>query len=69
MYSLLKTSTSVPKALAEQAPPLVVSFMIAETFYKFGSFALECAGFLGTWFVLDAALQGVLKLVRRKGER
>lgn len=54
----------MPKALAEQAPPLVVSFMIAETFYKFGSFALECAGFLGTWFVLDAALQGVLKMVR-----
>ena len=30
--------------------------MIAELFYKFHSFTLECAGFLATWFVLDAAV-------------
>ena len=28
--------------------------MIAEVFYKFHSFTLECAAFLATWAALDA---------------
>ena len=35
----------------------LVAFVIAELFYKFHSFTLECAAFLATWFVLDGALQ------------
>ena len=31
--------------------------MMAELFYKFHSFSLECAAFLATWFVLDALVQ------------
>jgi hypothetical protein len=34
-------------------PVLLVSFVIAETFYKFHSFTLECSAFLATWYVLD----------------
>jgi hypothetical protein len=40
-----------------QAPCFLVAFVTASVFYKFGSFALECAAFLATWFVLDAAWQ------------
>lgn len=31
---------------------ITVSFVIAEMFYKFGSFAIEAAAFLGTWYAL-----------------
>jgi hypothetical protein len=38
----------------EQLPPFFASFVLAELFYKFHSFVLECAAFLLTWFLLDA---------------
>lgn len=47
--------------LAQQLPVLLAAWLVAETFYKFKSFTLECAAFLVTWFVFDAVLQ----LVRR----
>jgi len=53
MYTLIR---SIPRRqlLLEQIPVLATSFVIAELFYKFGSFALECIAFLATWLVLDA---------------
>jgi hypothetical protein len=56
MYQLVKTLT-IPQLLTRQMPTLIISFVIAELFYKFHSFTLECAAFLVTWFVLDAAVQ------------
>jgi hypothetical protein len=43
--------------LLEQVPALGLSFIIAELFYKFHSFTLECMAFLGTWYVIDAAIK------------
>lgn len=53
MYTLMR---AIPRRqlMLEQIPVLATSFVIAELFYKFGSFALECAAFLATWLVLDA---------------
>ncbi|SDG75200.1 hypothetical protein SAMN05216603_103298 [Pseudomonas benzenivorans] len=53
MYTLMR---AIPRRqlLLEQIPVLATSFVIAELFYKFGSFALECIAFLATWLVLDA---------------
>ena len=53
MFELLRSST-LRHLLSRQAPALVISLVVAELFYKFGSFTLECLGFLVTWFVLDA---------------
>ena len=53
MFELLRSS-SLRELLGRQAPALVISLVVAELFYKFGSFTLECVGFLATWFVLDA---------------
>lgn len=39
--------------LRQEAPYLAGAFLIAELFYKWGSFALECLGFLATWYVLS----------------
>jgi len=52
----------VHRLLLEQLPALVVAFAIAEAFFEFHSFTLECVALLGTWFVIDAAVQ----LGRRK---
>ena len=47
-----------PRALVfEQAPIVGVAFVVAELFYKFHSFTLECIAFLATWYVLDAIRQ------------
>jgi hypothetical protein len=44
----------------------VGALAIAEVFYKWHSFVLEAAGFLVTWFVLDAGVSLVERLRRRR---
>jgi hypothetical protein len=56
VYTLLRL-LPIRRTLAEQIPALGGAWILAELFYKFGSFSLECAAFLGTWFVLDAVIQ------------
>ena len=53
MYTLIKGLT-VRELLTFQAPTIAMSLVVAEVFYKFGSFALEALAFLVTWLVLDA---------------
>lgn len=55
MFRLL-TSISTGELFKRQLPVFLIAFVIAELFYKFHSFTLECAAFLVTWFVLDAVL-------------
>ena len=64
MFELLRSST-LRQLLARQAPALVISLVVAELFYKFGSFTLECLGFLVTWFVLDATFALVARAFAR----
>jgi hypothetical protein len=61
MYQLIRI-LSVPELLYRQIPTLAASFTIAELFYKFHSFTLECAAFLATWFLLDAIAQVIVPL-------
>ncbi len=48
----------------EQLPALAAAFVVADVFYKFGSFALECGAFLATWFAIDMAVQGIVRVTR-----
>jgi hypothetical protein len=52
MYQLLR-GRSPKDIFVDALPPLVIAFVIAELFFKWKSFTLECVGFLVTWFVLD----------------
>jgi hypothetical protein len=52
MFSLVK-ELGVQVALKREAAPFLVAFLIAEFFYKFHSFTLECLAFLATWFLLS----------------
>ena len=58
MYTLIR-SIPLRQLLLEQVPALGLSFIIAELFYKFHSFTLECLAFLGTWYVIDVAITHV----------
>jgi hypothetical protein len=64
VYTLIRL-LPIKRLAFEQMPALALAWIIAELFYKFHSFTLECGAFLATWFVLDALIQGlVLPLVR-----
>ena len=52
MFSLVK-DLGVQVALKQEAVPFVIAFLVAEFFYKFHSFTLECLAFLVTWFLLS----------------
>ncbi len=53
MFQLL-SKISKMELFVRQLPCLLFAFVVASAFYRFGSFALECIGFLATWFLIDA---------------
>jgi hypothetical protein len=61
MFTLLR-ALPLRRILTEQLPAIGTAWIIAEAFYKFHSFTLECLAFLATWFVLDAALTGARRV-------
>ena len=65
MFTLL-SSISAKRLILEQLPAMGAAWIVAELFYKFHSFTLECAAFLVTWFVFDATLTGVRRLIGRE---
>ena len=62
MHRFIKSMTT-REILAEQVPAMTLSMLIAEMFYKFHSFTLECLAFLGTWYLLDLLIRLVFKLI------
>jgi hypothetical protein len=62
MFQLFRAIGAMDLAV-RQLPVFMVSFVVASVFYKFGSFALEAVAFLATWFVLDAVVEGAVRLV------
>lgn len=59
MYQLIHSLTA-SDLFKRQAPVFLTAFVVAELFYKFKSFTLECIAFLVTWYVLDAVVQWLL---------
>jgi len=66
MHTLIK-SMSRQELLFEQIPALAISLFIAEIFYKFHSFTLECLAFLATWYFFDAVIGTIQRYLSRKG--
>lgn len=56
---------SARELLTTQVPAIGISLLIAELFYKFQSFALECVAFLATWYVVDWAIELLKSLFTR----
>jgi hypothetical protein len=59
MYQLIHSLTA-SELFKRQVPVFLVAFLVAEFFYKFHSFTLECIAFLVTWYVLDAVVQALM---------
>jgi hypothetical protein len=55
MYTLIQRA-GLRGALTAEAPTLFLSMLLAELFYKFHSFTLECAAFLATWYAASYLL-------------
>ena len=68
MFTLLRL-LPLQRLVAEQLPAFAIAWVIAESFYKWHSFSLEMLGFLATWAVLDAAIQGLRRLFAGRSER
>ena len=68
MFTLLRL-LPWQRLIAEQLPAFAIAWVIAETFYKWHSFSLEMLGFLATWAVLDAGIQGLRRWFLRRSER
>jgi hypothetical protein len=66
MYALI-ARIPARQLLLRHAPTLVGALAIAEMFFKWRSFLLEAAGFLVTWYLLDAAVGFVERKVGGKG--
>ena len=60
MYTLTRILPTRALVL-EQAPALGGALLVAEVFYKFHSFTLECLAFLATWYIFDAAISRVAR--------
>jgi hypothetical protein len=52
MYSLIQT-LGVQAAMKRELAPFIIAFVVAELFFKFRSFALECIAFLIAWAILS----------------
>ena len=68
MYALIR-SLPLRQLVLEQLPPLAVALVIAELFYKFHSFTLECIAFLATWYVADAAVNFLINAFTKRTDR
>ena len=64
MFTLLQM-LPMRRLASEQLPALLGAWVIAELFYKFHSFSLECAAFLLTWLAFDGLVQLITRVLKR----
>ena len=63
MYELVRARTA-RIALARETAAGIAALLVAELFYKFGSFSLECLAFLITWYAFGMVLSLVWRPAR-----
>jgi hypothetical protein len=64
MYALISRLES-PSVTIREATTFTFSLVVAEMFYKFHSFSLECAAFLVTWTAMSALADLAVRLSKR----
>lgn len=52
MYTLVHSNSIRSVVIGREAIALASALLIAELFYKFGSFTLEAVTFIATWYVI-----------------
>ena len=64
MHQMIRAHGISP-TLTREAPAATGALVIAELFYKFHSFTLECLAFLATWYALSWVTTLVLRITER----
>ena len=64
LYSLIKLN-SRKTVLQHELPSFIVALIIAQLFFKWGSFTLELVGFIATWYVLGFAINLLTRTTRK----
>ena len=67
MHTLIET-LGLARTLRTELPWLMAAMLLAEFFYKFHSFTLECAAFLATWYVLSRIASAVRGSIRQRAK-
>lgn len=62
MHKLIASMT-IREFLVQQVPGITLAIIIAELFYKFHSFTLECLAFMVTWYVIDLVYSMVIRVI------
>lgn len=65
MYQMIRSHGVVP-ALSREAPAAAAALVVAELFYEFHSFTLECLAFLATWYVFSRVAAMVFRADGRR---
>jgi hypothetical protein len=65
MFNFFK-SLNISTLLQVELPSLIASDLIAERFYKFGSFTLEASAFVFTWFLLSFFCNKIENAIKKK---
>lgn len=63
MYYLTRSRGA--RLAAQELPAGTCALVVAEMFYRFHSFTLECLAFLATWYVFSWVLSRVLDFARQ----
>lgn len=66
MAFLERQIQTIMALIGDHAPSAALSIVIAELFYKFHSFTLECVAFLATWYVVDQVVALPHRAIRRR---
>lgn len=64
MTALVRRLGQVGRLLSMHGPSAAAAILVAEIFYKFHSFTLECLAFLATWFAIDLLIERPVAAIR-----
>lgn len=54
---------TIQEILIEVLPSFGIALIVAEVYYKLGSFTLECIAFLATWYAAGMAINKLKQMV------
>lgn len=64
MYSLI-AENSIRHILEREFVPFLLALVVAQLYFKWGSFALELVGFVVVWFAFGLIADRLLRAIRK----
>ena len=64
--NMIFKNLTLQQIMSEFIPSFGFSLVIAEYFYKFGSFSVECIAFLMSWYLIGRSIQTIKSIIKKK---